>query len=53
MNRNYYCKVNSQEEANKLLKKLRDVGEDTDRYHYTDRWQYIVYDKMHYGHFLI
>lgn len=45
MNRNYYCKVNSQEEANKLLKKLRDVGEDTDRYHYTDRWQYIVYDK--------
>lgn len=45
MNRNYYCKVNSQKEADELLKKLRDIGENIDRYIYTDTWQYIVYDK--------
>lgn len=44
MNRNYYCKVNSQKEADELLKKLKDIGEDIDRYNYTKSWQYIVYD---------
>ena len=45
MNRNYYCKVNSQKEADELLKKLKDIGEDIDRYNYTDSWNYIVYDR--------
>ena len=45
MNRNYYCKVNSQEERTEILKKLRELGEpaNIDSYIFNgeDGWYYI------------
>jgi hypothetical protein len=43
MNRNYYCKVNSQKEAEELLDKLKDIGEQTDYYFYNPDLNHITF----------
>jgi len=45
MNRNYYCKVNSQEEADELLDKLKSIGEPINKLHFIPGdWYKIGYD---------
>ena len=47
MNRNYYCKVNSQEEADELLQKIKKLDEDVDKtYSYSQDWCYIGFDNL-------
>ena len=44
MNRNYYCKVNSQEEADELLDKLKNIGESiVDNFFYNEEWCYMCW----------
>ncbi len=45
MNRNYYCKVNSQEEADELLDKLKSIGEPINKLNFIPGyWYKIGYD---------
>lgn len=45
MNRNYYCKVNSQEEADELLDKLKSIGEPINKLNFISiSWYKIGYD---------
>lgn len=45
MNRNYYCKVNSQEEADELLDKLKSIGEPINKLNFIlVDWYKIGYD---------
>jgi len=46
MNRNYYCKVDSQEEADTLLEELKELGEKIEtKYLYDPLWTYISFNK--------
>lgn len=48
MNRNYYCKVNSQEEADELLEELKILGENIKNFSYISDWNYIIFTTEEY-----